>query len=286
VDLPVDTGGAWKITDFKTSRSRCNQDHVEDAAGQFVLYASLIQDLSPGKHMDLEFLVVTKTKTKKPGVERHSLKFDRERAARTKFLVERVWSAMKAGHLYPSPSPMSCGSPPSESRAAVGPADLPSPPPSRSRRPRPEPSSVSLGITPLTGVCRAGIPRASSATVPDAMWTHAKRGAGDSQIDQADRSAVVGATSHSGSLAGENSSRSRRCITSLVSRNVTSQWSGQSFKVRHSLITRSRKEAVRSDDESRDSRETAFRGPFAQGYTRTRERDRTAAVHAGRAKSR
>jgi putative RecB family exonuclease len=107
VDLLVDTGETLVITDFKTSRSRWNRDHVEDAAEQLILYASLVQDLAPGKDIGLEFMVVTKAK--EPVVEQHSLRFDPQRAERTRHVVERVWSAIEAGCFYPAPSPMSCG---------------------------------------------------------------------------------------------------------------------------------------------------------------------------------
>jgi len=107
MDLLVDTGAELEITDFKTSRSRWNQEHVEDAAEQLILYANLVQELMPGKDVGLRFVVVTKTK--EPVVERHSLRFDPRRAERTKRVVERIWSASETGNYYPAPSPMSCG---------------------------------------------------------------------------------------------------------------------------------------------------------------------------------
>ncbi|MCY2989934.1 MAG: PD-(D/E)XK nuclease family protein [Planctomycetota bacterium] len=107
VDLLVDTGAKLVITDFKTSRSRWNQDHVEDSAEQLILYANLVQELSPDKDVGLRFVVVTKTK--EPVVEQHSLDLDPQRAERTKHVVERVWSAIETGNYYPAPSPMSCG---------------------------------------------------------------------------------------------------------------------------------------------------------------------------------
>jgi RecB family exonuclease len=106
VDLLVDTGTKLVITDFKTSRSRWNQEHVEDAAEQLILYASLLQDLSPSNDIGLRFIVVTKTK--EPVVEQHSLDLDPRRAERTKHVVERVWSAIETGCFYPAPSVMSC----------------------------------------------------------------------------------------------------------------------------------------------------------------------------------
>lgn len=108
VDLLVDTGAELEITDFKTSRSRWNQEHVEDAAEQLILYAGLVQELAPGKDVGLRFVVVTKTK--EPVVEQHTLRFDPLRAERTKRVVERVWSAIETGSYYPAPSPMTCGS--------------------------------------------------------------------------------------------------------------------------------------------------------------------------------
>lgn len=107
VDLLVDTGAELQITDFKTSRGRWNQEHVEDAAEQLILYANLVQELSPDKDVGLRFVVVTKTK--EPVVEQHSLRLDPRRAERTKRVVERVWSAIVTGNYYPAPSPMACG---------------------------------------------------------------------------------------------------------------------------------------------------------------------------------
>ena len=56
--------------------------------------------------MALQFVVVTKGK--EPVIDCHPVPFDARRIARTKQIVERTWSAIDAGHFYPSPSAMSC----------------------------------------------------------------------------------------------------------------------------------------------------------------------------------
>ena len=73
-----------------------------------ILYASLVQELSPGKDIGLQFVVLTKTED--PAVEQHSLDLDPQRAQRTRHVVERVWSAIETGNYYPAPSPMNCPS--------------------------------------------------------------------------------------------------------------------------------------------------------------------------------
>lgn len=107
VDLLVETPDALVVTDFKTSRSRWNVEHVDDAAGQLLLYHDLVRPLSDGRPVQLEFVVVTKTKV--PALTSHPVKFDRPQIERTKRIVKRVWTAIQSGLFYPSPGPMNCG---------------------------------------------------------------------------------------------------------------------------------------------------------------------------------
>jgi CRISPR/Cas system-associated exonuclease Cas4 (RecB family) len=83
-------------------------DQVEDAGPQLLLYSDLVQQLVPGKRLRLRFGVITKAK--EPAVELHEVAADPQQIIRTKRVVARVWRAIAAGHFYPSPSPLACGS--------------------------------------------------------------------------------------------------------------------------------------------------------------------------------
>ena len=107
IDLIVESDDAVTVTDLKTARSRWSQDQAEDAGEQLLLYSELVRRLVPGKELRLEFAVITKAA--KPVAERLPVTFDSARIARTKRVVERVWTAIQAGNFYPSPSPIACG---------------------------------------------------------------------------------------------------------------------------------------------------------------------------------
>ena len=106
VDLLLDTPQGLVVTDFKTSRSRWSADHVDEAAGQLLLYHDLVRPLAEGRPVRLEFIVVTKTKV--PELAHHVVVFDRRRIERTKRIVRRVWQAIQARLFYPSPSALNC----------------------------------------------------------------------------------------------------------------------------------------------------------------------------------
>jgi CRISPR/Cas system-associated exonuclease Cas4 (RecB family) len=108
VDLLVEDGDALVVSDLKTSRSRWSPQQAEDSAEQLLLYSQLAKRLQPGKSLRLEFLVLTKAK--QPSVETHRVTLDPHRIARTKQVVRNVWQAIRSGTVYPSPSPMNCGS--------------------------------------------------------------------------------------------------------------------------------------------------------------------------------
>lgn len=108
VDLLVESADELVLTDLKTSRSRWSVDQVEDAGPQLLLYSDLVQQLVPGKRLRLRLGVITKAK--EPAVELHEVAADPQQIIRTKRVVARVWRAIAAGHFYPSPSPLACGS--------------------------------------------------------------------------------------------------------------------------------------------------------------------------------
>jgi hypothetical protein len=108
VDLLVDDHATLTVTDFKSSRSRWNADHVEASADQLLLYGQLVREIAEGRKLELQFCVITKTTD--PSVECHAVEWSPARAARSTRIVERVWSAIASSHFYPAPSVLNCGS--------------------------------------------------------------------------------------------------------------------------------------------------------------------------------
>jgi CRISPR/Cas system-associated exonuclease Cas4 (RecB family) len=106
VDLIVETADALVVTDFKTSRRGWGPAHVSDASPQLLLYSELANSLADGKALRLEFAVMTKAES--PSLTLHPVEPDPQQIERTKRIVERVWKSIRAGHLYPSPSPIQC----------------------------------------------------------------------------------------------------------------------------------------------------------------------------------
>ena len=102
VDLIVEEPDALVITDFKTARTSWNEDQVEGAADQLLLYHELVRPLADDKPVRLEFMVLTKTKS--PSVARHLVAYNPRQVERTKRIVENVWHAMECEHFYPIPS--------------------------------------------------------------------------------------------------------------------------------------------------------------------------------------
>jgi len=108
IDLLLETDDAIIVRDFKTSRSAWNQEQAADQSDQLLLYADLVRKIIPGKQLRLQFAVITKAKD--PKVQLLEAVFDEGKLDRTKRIFETVWSAIQAGHFYPSPSPMQCPS--------------------------------------------------------------------------------------------------------------------------------------------------------------------------------
>lgn len=108
IDLIVETADALKIIDLKTARSRWSTDQAERAGEQLLLYAALAKDLVPGKPIQLEFAVITKTIN--PIVECFPVSLRQGRIERTKRVMQKVWSAVQSRHFYPAPNPLACPS--------------------------------------------------------------------------------------------------------------------------------------------------------------------------------
>jgi CRISPR/Cas system-associated exonuclease Cas4 (RecB family) len=108
VDLLVDAGNAFVLSDLKTSRSAWSEDRVADSAPQLLLYSELAKTLTDGKPLRLSFAVLTKTKL--PQLTVHSVPIDPVSVARFKRIVEQVWRAIQGAYFYPNPSPLNCPS--------------------------------------------------------------------------------------------------------------------------------------------------------------------------------
>jgi putative RecB family exonuclease len=108
VDLIVEAEDALVICDWKTSRSKWSASQVEDATEQLLCYAALAGDFAPGKPIQLEFSILTKTKEIQ--IERHQQRVEPRHVERQRQIAHRAWQAIEAEHFYPAPSPMNCSS--------------------------------------------------------------------------------------------------------------------------------------------------------------------------------
>ena len=108
VDLLLETDDAIVIRDFKTSRSLWSPQQADEQSDQLLLYADLVHQVIPGKSLRLQFAVMTKARD--PKVQLLEASFHQSKLDRTKRVVQTVWSAIQAGHFYPSPSPLQCPS--------------------------------------------------------------------------------------------------------------------------------------------------------------------------------
>lgn len=108
VDLVFETGDSLIIRDYKTSRSKWNQGTAESSSGQLFLYAELVKDLLPDKKVEVEFAVLTKTKS--PTFELFKVEADPQRTERTKRVASRTLDAIATGVFYPNQSAMNCSS--------------------------------------------------------------------------------------------------------------------------------------------------------------------------------
>jgi CRISPR/Cas system-associated exonuclease Cas4 (RecB family) len=110
VDLMELENNELVITDYKTTRSMWSADTADDHAQQLILYAHAAAPLAKelGAKIKLRFVVLTKAKT--PKIEAIPIDINMDRVERTTAVVRRVFKAMQAGVIYPSPSVMNCSS--------------------------------------------------------------------------------------------------------------------------------------------------------------------------------
>lgn len=120
VDLVTQTDGALHLVDWKTSRSRWNQEKAAASADQLVLYGVTASRMSEYLHLPvkLTFAIITKAK-KSPQVQLFPIATDAARVQLLKENVHSLWSAMQSGNFYPAPSPQHCTTCPFKSRCPV-----------------------------------------------------------------------------------------------------------------------------------------------------------------------
>jgi len=119
VDLVTQTDGCLHVVDFKTSRSRWNEQKAEESGEQLLLYGVTVAGMSRylGAAVKLHFAIITKAKN--PVVQLIPVPTNPERIDALKQSVAAVWSAILAGNFYPSPSPQNCTTCPYRSRCPV-----------------------------------------------------------------------------------------------------------------------------------------------------------------------
>ncbi len=106
VDLVFEADDVLTVRDYKTSRSKWNQGTAESSADQLFLYAEMARNLLPDKQIQVEFAVITKTKS--PTVELFQIDVDPKRMDRTKRVAGRTLDAIAAGIFYPNQSAVNC----------------------------------------------------------------------------------------------------------------------------------------------------------------------------------
>ena len=105
LDLAVESDDVIKVVDFKTAKSKWSDAQRQDAGLQGVIYAALARPLAGGNPVQVEFIVVTKTKIPSVSIERVDTS---DRAMeRGKAIMAAVWQAIQTGNFFPSPSIMS-----------------------------------------------------------------------------------------------------------------------------------------------------------------------------------
>jgi putative RecB family exonuclease len=119
VDLVTQTEGCLHVVDFKTSRSRWNEQKAQESGEQLLLYGVTVAGMSEhlGVPVKLHFAIITKAK--KPVVQLLPIPTTPDRVQSLKENVAAVWAAIQSGNFYPSPSPQNCTTCPYRSRCSV-----------------------------------------------------------------------------------------------------------------------------------------------------------------------
>lgn len=119
VDLVIQSTSALQVIDFKTSRSRWNEEKAWEAGDQLVLYGTTVSRISTSLSLPVQLQFGVITKAKNPTVQILSVPTD---PARVEVLTRsslQVWEAIQAGNFYPNPTPQNCTTCPFKSRCPV-----------------------------------------------------------------------------------------------------------------------------------------------------------------------
>ena len=109
VDLVLQTDGSLHVVDFKTSRSRWNDQKALESADQLVLYGATLETMSASLHLPVKLHFAVMTKAKTPVVQLVQVPTSPMQLQTLKETVGSVWQHIQSGNFYPSPSPMNCG---------------------------------------------------------------------------------------------------------------------------------------------------------------------------------
>jgi len=119
VDLVTHTDGALHVIDWKTSRSRWNEQKAQENGEQLVLYGATVGAMSVSLNLPVKLHFAIVTKAKKPQVQLIPVPGDSGRLEQLKENIGQVWQAIQSGNFYPSPSPQHCTTCPFRSRCPV-----------------------------------------------------------------------------------------------------------------------------------------------------------------------
>jgi putative RecB family exonuclease len=116
VDLVSMSDTAVYVTDFKTSRSRWNDQKAREFGDQLLLYGATAASMARyiGLPIRLAFAIITKART--PVVQILPVPTAAERMTAMTESLAGVWEAIQTGNFYPAPSPMSCSTCPFRTR--------------------------------------------------------------------------------------------------------------------------------------------------------------------------
>lgn len=119
VDLVIQSTSALQVIDFKTSRSRWNEEKAREAGDQLVLYGITVSRISTCLSLPVQLQFGVITKAKNPTVQILCVPTDPVRVEVLTQASLQVWEAIQAGNFYPNPTPQNCTTCPFKSRCPV-----------------------------------------------------------------------------------------------------------------------------------------------------------------------
>ena len=119
VDLVHQGDDALLVVDFKTSRSKWDEQDVQQAAEQLLIYGHTVKPLAVCLELPVRLHFVIVTKAASPCVQGFDAPLNEQRLGALPEGTLQVWESMKAGNFYPSPSAQNCTSCPFKSRCPI-----------------------------------------------------------------------------------------------------------------------------------------------------------------------